>query len=127
MQTILVNSFSLFRLQYPEHKNITIVPFVDSLIDQLNINLNKTIQITLKRRIEEVSTPVIAPVVKKTVKAFGHKKVQQNSYLLCSDCFQSWTRQTCSCLNIAICDQCRSEHIKQANTIRSYLVHSPGK
>ncbi|CAL6094823.1 Hypothetical_protein [Hexamita inflata] len=103
------------------------IPFVDGLIDQLNIYLNKTIQITPKRRIEEVSTPVIAPVVKKTVKTSGHQKIQQNSYLLCSECFQSWTRQTCSCLNIAICDQCRSEHIKQTNTIRSYYVHSPGK
>ncbi|CAL5975836.1 Transposase_IS4 [Hexamita inflata] len=124
MQTILVNSFSLFRLKHPEHKNLSLIPFVNGLIDQLYINLKQKIQITPKRHIEEsISEPVVTPVQH----AYGHEKEVQKSYLKCSYCQQSWTRNKCSCEHIAICDLCRVDHIKQTNIIRCYNVHKPGK
>ncbi|CAL6090050.1 piggyBac_transposable element-derived protein [Hexamita inflata] len=58
MQVILVNGFSLMKLLHPEYKEIKITDYIESIIDQMKINLTKYEIKATPRKIEGCNQPV---------------------------------------------------------------------
>ncbi|CAL6034825.1 Transposase_IS4 [Hexamita inflata] len=119
MQVILVNGFSLMKLLHPEYKEIKITDYVESIIDQMKINLIKyDIKVT-PRKIEQCSQPVVSPM-KPVVEAYQHCHVLTKVNKLCVGCNQCNSRYVCSCKGYHLCPECYQTHIYEQKDIRSY-------
>ncbi|CAL6028861.1 Hypothetical_protein [Hexamita inflata] len=75
MQVILVNGFSLMKLLHPEYKEIKITDYVESIIDQMKINLTKYEIKATPRKIEGCNQPVVSPIKGPVIEAYKHYHV----------------------------------------------------
>ncbi|CAL6011209.1 Transposase_IS4 [Hexamita inflata] len=82
MQVILVNGFSLMKLLHPEYKEIKITDYVESIIDQMKINLTKYEIKATPRKIEGCNQPVVSPL-KGPIEAQALSCIYKSKCVMC--------------------------------------------
>ncbi|CAL5976278.1 Transposase_IS4 [Hexamita inflata] len=120
MQVILVNGFSLMKLLQPEYKEIKITDYVESIIDQMKINLTKYEIKATPRKIEGCNQPVVSPIKGPVIEAYKHYHVYTKVSAQCVGCKQCNSRYVCSCKGYHLCPECYKTHISEQNDIRGY-------
>ncbi|CAL6069788.1 Transposase_IS4 [Hexamita inflata] len=120
MQVILVNGFSLMKLLQPEYKEIKITDYVESIIDQMKINLTKYEIKATPRKIEGCNQPVVSPIKGPVIEAYKHYHVYTKVSAQCVGCKQCNSRYVCSCKGYHLCPGCYKTHISEQNDIRGY-------
>ncbi|CAL6099244.1 Transposase_IS4 [Hexamita inflata] len=120
MQVILVNGFSLMKLLQPEYKEIKITDYVESIIDQMKINLTKYEIKATPRKIEGCNQPVVSPIKGPVIEAYKHYHVYTKVSTQCVGCKQCNSRYVCSCKGYHLCPECYKTHISEQNDIREY-------
>ncbi|CAL6039437.1 Transposase_IS4 [Hexamita inflata] len=120
MQVILVNGFSLMKLLHPEYKEIKITDYVESIIDQMKINLTKYEIKATPRKIEGCNQPVVSPIKGPVIEAYKHYHVYTKVSAQCVGCKQCNSRYVCSCKGYHLCPECYKTHISEQNDIRGY-------
>ncbi|CAL5988024.1 Na+_driven multidrug efflux pump [Hexamita inflata] len=119
MQVILVNGFSLMKLLHPEYKEIKITDYIESIIDQMKINLTKYEIKATPRKIEGCNQPV-SPIKEPVIEAYKHYHVYTKVSAQCVGCKQCNSRYVCSCKGYHLCPECYKTHISEQNDIRGY-------
>ncbi|CAL6016639.1 Transposase_IS4 [Hexamita inflata] len=120
MQVILVNEFSLMKLLQPEYKEIKITDYVESIIDQMKINLTKYEIKATPRKIEGCNQPVVSPIKGPVIEAYKHYHVYTKVSAQYVGCKQCNSRYVCSCKGYHLCPECYKTHISEQNDIRGY-------
>ncbi|CAL6098449.1 Transposase_IS4 [Hexamita inflata] len=120
MQVILVNGFSSMKLLQPEYKEIKITDYVESIIDQMKINLTKYEIKATPRKIEGCNQPVVSPIKGPVIEAYKHYHVYTKVSAQCVGCKQCNSRYVCSCKGYHLCPECYKTHISEQNDIRGY-------
>ncbi|CAL6112876.1 Transposase_IS4 [Hexamita inflata] len=120
MQVILVNGFSLMKLLQPEYKEIKITDYVESIIDQMKINLTKYEIKATPRKIEGCNQPVVSPIKGPVIEAYKHYHVYTKVSAQYVGCKQCNSRYVCSCKGYHLCPECYKTHISEQNDIRGY-------
>ncbi|CAL6062074.1 Transposase_IS4 [Hexamita inflata] len=116
MQMILVNGYSLMKIQHPDYKDIDISDYVKSIIIQMQINLRKYQTKASPRKIDECNIPFASP---KGLTAYNHQQVK-SGHGKCISCKQCWTTHVCSCRQFRLCDECYKAHVSEMKTYSCY-------
>ncbi|CAL5970264.1 Hypothetical_protein [Hexamita inflata] len=116
----IVNGFSLMKLLHPEYKEIKITDYIESIIDQMKINLTKYEIKATPRKIEGCNQPVVSPIKGPVIEAYKHYHVYTKVSAQCVGCKQCNSRYVCSCKGYHLCPECYKTHISEQNDIRGY-------
>ncbi|CAL6001158.1 Hypothetical_protein [Hexamita inflata] len=117
MQVILVNGFSLMKLLQPEYKEIKITDYVESIIDQMKINLTKYEIKATPRKIEGCNQPVVSPIKGPVIEAYKHYHVYTKVSAQCVAA-NNVIADMCVRAKDIICVQVYKTHISEQNDIK---------